>query len=144
MRWILFTLGMTTLTGCFGPDGNGGQFGTEEGAHCEVDTSTVLGLSDQSPLGFTAQSVLDYAVITDDDVLEYGDGTTTPLHLTVTYGTGEVRYVEEIMVDDGDSGGIEPDIALDCPFYVEIEVTIALATDDGAFAESWQTVLRSL
>jgi len=143
MRPTLLFIGIATLTGCFGADGDGGQFGEESGMGCEIVNTTVLTLDEQSSLGFSGQSVLDYAGISDDDVLEYESGTTTPIHIAVTYDEGAVRYVEEQMVSDGGDGGIEPAIAMDCPWYVEVEVTIAISTDDGAFDESWVTSIRS-
>ena len=139
MRWL--ALAMVSV-GCIGtPPNDDGQFG-EEGAHCEVVARTPLGLDEVSPLGFTAQAVLDFAAGTHAATLAWEDGSRTPLSLVIE-PVGDIEYLEQAVVDDGNGSGEEPALAPLCPNVLSIGVDIGLSTEDGALAEQWLGTLEA-
>ncbi len=142
-RNLAISLVLALSSGCLGTDGDGGQFGQEVGAHCETSNTTVLAIDEASALGFSGQSLLDAAGSTHDETMTWSDDSSTDLTLTVTHDGGEVRYIEQVMVDDSGGGGTEPAIepALDCPPYVEVDVAFTLQTADGQLDESWDGAL---
>src|SRR5688500_13866468 len=108
MRWM--TLVGITVAGGVGttpPNDDGGQFGEEAGAHCEVVGRTPLALDEVSPLGFSAADVLALAEGQHDEVLSWVEaGGSSPLTLTVAQ-VGDIEYLEQAVVDDGGNGGEE-------------------------------------
>jgi hypothetical protein len=67
-------------------------------------------------------------------------GCETELTIVVFYDGGEIRKIESQTID-GNEDSIAPEIAVDCRHRLEIDVSIALSTADGAFSENWQAVL---
>lgn len=110
----------------------------EAGAGCLPVTTTALGPSDASPLGFSGDDVLSWAATSYAFTLTYADGTTTPATLAVTYSGGVIEHRDnEWMSTDGSE--IAP--ALGCEDDLRIEVSIAFHTDDGTFDETWSTAI---
>ncbi|MEQ1567972.1 MAG: hypothetical protein ABMA64_20200 [Myxococcota bacterium] len=124
------------LAGCGGPGNHddGGQFGEESGARCVVTSRTALSIDEVSPLGFTAQEVVDLTSGARGYSLAYAGGASTPLAFELV-PSGVYEYVEQAVVDEGGSGGIEPAFTLFCPNLVAVAAELHFATDDGAFAE---------
>lgn len=142
MRWLAlagFSIGCVGTT----PPNDDGQFGEEAGARCDVVTRTPLALDEVSPLGFTAQSVLDLAEGTHPGTLTWLEaGGSSPLTLTVAQA-GAIEYVEQAVVTTGTGSGEEPALSLWCPNLVSVGVDIGFVTDDGVFAEQWLGALTS-
>ena len=104
------------------------------------DTTTVLAQDVASPLGFSADDVL---VVVSGPASAAATWTDGGAGTTVTIGAtlaGDVVYHDRSPVED--TGGPEdtgpapgaPDDA--CVDWLEVPITMALATDDGAFDES--------
>lgn len=101
-----------------------------DGPSCE-ETETALAAGAASPLGFGAEAIdalLSTAPI--DDTLTWADGGTTPVHLTFA-PTGAAWFI------DSQPAAHHGDLAPICAARVEVEQTLAFATDDGAFDETW-------
>ncbi|MFH1468093.1 MAG: hypothetical protein ABIO70_27145 [Pseudomonadota bacterium] len=114
------------------------------GPHCE-DTPTVITLEEATALGFSGADVLALAEGIRDETLTWtADESTTPVHVTVTYDAGEVRFVDsEPVYPEGEDGAIQ-DIAVVCDDRVEVDVTVTVVTDDGGFDEAWDVALASI
>lgn len=126
-------LPLLLLTGC--PNST-----LDEGPHCE-ETSTAIGLTDATALGFTAEEVLASIPATQASELEYADGTTTPLALSFA-AAADARFVDsEAVYPEGD--GMMPAIDVMCEDYIAIDVTFGFATEDGAFAESFDSTIAA-
>lgn len=83
-------------------------------------------------------SVVSAAYSDDESILTQSPlGGQTDLTIAIIYENGEIRQIESLPVDDGTG----QDIAADCRHRVELDVTINVSTDDGAFNEAWQAVL---
>ena len=117
---------------------DGGQFGEESGRGCVVLTETELTLDQISSLGFSANQALAIATVDETDELLYVDGSKTGYHLTVGQ-SGGARLVEM----EWDSGTSGTEMAVDCPPYVAIDAIVTLDTEDGLFAEAWDSELRA-
>lgn len=141
MRW--FTLAVV-LVGCIGtPPNDDGQFGEEGGARCDVVSRTPLAVDEVSPLGFTAQEVLDYAAGAHEQTLSWSAiGGSTPLTLTIAQ-SGAIEYLEQAVVETGNGSNAEPALAPFCPNVLSVGVDIGFVTEDGAFAEQWLGALAS-
>ncbi|MEQ1507007.1 MAG: hypothetical protein ABMB14_32565 [Myxococcota bacterium] len=139
MRWFMVVV---LAGGCaVGSDPlDGGQFGEESGARCEVATRTPLGRDEASALGFSPADVLAYAEGTHAATLAYTAGGSTGLTVEVAQ-TGALEYLEQHVVSGDGGGGAQTEAALFCPNVVSLGVTLGFATDDGAFAESWEVAL---
>lgn len=111
-----------------------------EAPYCE-NTATVVGLDEATALGFSAQQLLDLALGQHDEVFTYADGTESGLSLEVSHAGGEARFVTSEAVYP--KSGSTIDIGIECFDRVEVDVSISLATDDGALAESWDGALTS-
>lgn len=117
------------------PNTPGGQFGEEETSGCEVVDEVVLSVDEVSDLGFSPQDVLDLAEGAHSAALSWADGGSATLSLTVTDGgTYTYRSYQYVSTD-----GME--MAMDCPADLVIDVTLAVSTDDGVLAESFDGTL---
>ena len=136
---ILTTLAaLVAFTGC---DEDAPNLDETAGAFCE-ETPTVTALDEVTALGFSAQEVIDALVFPYLTDLEYADGSLAALTIYLVYDAGEVRYVDSVAVypegeDQAELGAIL------CDPYIEIDITAAIATDDGVFDESWELPLRA-
>jgi hypothetical protein len=124
-----------------GPGVAGGQTG-EESTGCQAVQSSPLAWSERSPLGFSADELLNSLGAERDARLTWQDGTSTTLSLALARGaSGRVEYQQR---DDVSSGsGAEPaiEIATECLDVVAIPVALTFSTADGAFAEEWALTL---
>ncbi len=132
-----------------GDDDDGGDDGGDENAYdvCDETTTTLDGAGDVSALvGVSADDVLtvtgggfvvpatwsaDTSLLTQSPL-----GGETQLTVTIDFEGGEIREIESVPNEDGGQ-----EIAMDCLHRLEIDVTLGVETDDGAFAESWPATL---
>jgi hypothetical protein len=126
------------LVGCFEGDKNT----LEDGPYCE-DTPTVVGLDEVTALGFSGADLLLLAEGEHAETLTWAEtGATTPVAVGVAYAEGEVRFVDSVAVyPEGD--GETPAIGVECFARVEVDVTLTIATEDGALDESFALSLGS-
>jgi hypothetical protein len=124
----------STVVGCLRAEENDLPF-------CE-ETTAVIGLDDATSLGFTASALVDLAVSPSpfQDILTYHRGGQTPLIVTL-HAVAEARFVDSEAVYPKD--GITPTIAIACQDRLEVDARATLITDDGAFNEDVDVVLRS-
>jgi hypothetical protein len=120
---------------------DGGQTGDEdtsgEGAGCDY-VPTVVDLDEVTPLGFTAQEVLETALGSRVTPFfwklgahEYGPGSGES-ELTLELGApAEARFMK------GTPKESNLDIAVDCPDRVEVDVEVHARTADGALDETF-------
>jgi hypothetical protein len=126
------------LGGC-APWWNGGQSG-EENVVCEAVDTVVLADGEDSSLGFGGDDLLALAGGEHAGTLAWAKGGETPVLVTVTHQGGEIRFEDREWTDDG--SGMEPALG-DCPDVVAGDVTLAFATEDGAFDESFELAIES-
>jgi hypothetical protein len=117
------------------------------GEDCVEDT-TVIGPTDDSGLGFTAQDVLDNIVGNYPDTVVWSaaegpayyhmPGTSVGLSIDVSFGGGEVRYVEATPGDWCDGA-----CADFCESRLEIDGFLALASGDGVLDENLGVVFTA-
>ncbi len=124
----------TTVVGCPRAEGNDLPF-------CE-ESASVIGLDDATSLGFSANALVDLAVTPSpfQDILTYHRGGQTPLTLTLHDVSG-ARFVDSEAVSPDD--GVTPAIAIECQDRLEVDARATLISDDGAFNEAFDVVLRS-
>jgi hypothetical protein len=102
-------------------------------------TETPLADDEPTPAGFTPGQVRAFAEGAIDDVLRWDAGWSTPLHLAVSV-VGGARWVDRKAVyPEGES----PAIGIVCDDGLVLPVELGFATDDGAFAERFDTELES-
>lgn len=103
------------------------------------ELSELLGISAQDVLDLTGGGFAVTALYSSDtSILTQNPlGGQTDLTVTIAYDGGEIRQVESVPVDDGTGAEIE----VDCRNRLEIDVTISVTTADGAFDETWSSVL---
>ncbi len=106
----------------------------DEGVHCE-DQATEIGFDDPTALGFTANELLAGIPATETAALRWADDTTATLSLGWTAGS-VARFVdsEAVYPDDGEEHTL---MAAICDDRVEVDGLLVLATDDGAFDETF-------
>ncbi|MFV8749175.1 hypothetical protein ACNOYE_01350 [Nannocystaceae bacterium ST9] len=138
---LLLTL---ALTGCLGGSS----------PYCE-ETITILESADSpTPADKTAADIL--ALIEGEHVAEFawteqgGDGVrvevspggsgTTPLTLSIDHQQGEVRWVDSELVDPP---GPNNEIDVNCLPRLEIDAKLGFTTEDGAFAELFDVVVKA-
>lgn len=132
-----------------GDDDDGGDDDGDENAYevCDETTTTLDGAGVESALvGVSADDVLvgtgggfsvtatwsaDTSLLTQSPL-----GGETQLAVTIDFAGGEIREIESVPNEDGGQ-----EIAMDCLHRLEIDVTLGVETDDGAFAESWPATL---
>ena len=153
---IVFLLSLGVLLSCgdddddsSGDDDDLGDDDNDEAFNSCDETATVLTSLDQVSdlVGISATDILDETGGGFSVAAEYSEDTSiltqtplggeTNLTVTISYESGEIREIESVPADDGTG----QDIAVDCRHRLEVEVTITVATTDGAFAETWQAVL---
>lgn len=132
---LLVLLGVAS--GCGEPSA-GSQVGGEA-VQCKAVATTTLAMGEDSVLGFSGADVLALAEGEHAATLAWKKGGSTQATVTIASSGAQARYLEMAYVDDG--SGIEP--AIDCADVVEVDVTVAFATADGAFDESWTTKLAA-
>jgi hypothetical protein len=130
-----------------GCDEGGGEDETLDGGDCVFDT-TIIGPTDDSALGFTAQDVLVNIVGSYPDTLQWSaaegpayyvmPATSVGLSVDVSFGGGEVRYVEATP-----QGWCDGACADYCVSRLEIDGFLGFATTDGVLDESWNAVLTA-
>ena len=96
-------------------------------------------------LGISAADLLDEVGNGFTTAARYADDTTiltqsplggeTNLTVTISYDGGEIREIESVPVDGDD------EFAGECLNRLEVDVAVAVSTEDGAFAENWRAVL---
>lgn len=134
-RTLAFLAPLALLTGC----PTFGEKPADEGPHCE-DTKTPIGFDEVTALGFSANDKLAEVPMEEAATFVYADGTTTDL--TVGFAPAEGAYFvdsEAVYPEDGPS----IDIAVICDDRIEVEGMFAFATADGAFSESFASVLAA-
>jgi hypothetical protein len=120
-----------------GPAPPGGQTGEEDFGCRAVETSR-LAWSEQSALGFSADTLLNMlGSDAPQSRLTWSDGGSTPLTLGIERAGGDVEFQAREYVS-GNSGA---ELAVDCNDVVAIPVTLSFSTLDGAFAEAWPLTL---
>jgi hypothetical protein len=131
-RWIFWVV----LVGCTGNKED------MSGPSCE-DTPTVVGLDDLSPLEFSPQALVDLAVgVSDESFVWVRDDSVTGVTVSIAHVGGEARFVESVAVyPDGDEP--QPGIGIICDDRVELDVSVQFTTEDGAFDETFATVLAA-
>ncbi len=115
---------------------------TDDGPYCE-ETPTVVTLEEVTELGFSGADLLVLAEGSFEEELTWlTDDSTTTVTVDVAYAEGEVRYVtsEAVYPDEGETSIA---IGIECEDYLELDVTIAIATVDGSLAESLDTTISS-
>lgn len=107
-----------------------------------------------TPTGHTAKQVLDLIEGERSSELEWveaaGDGVrvevepggsgTTPLSIALARGEGEIRWVDSKEVTPP---GPTNEIAVDCRPRIEVDAKLEFETEDGAFAELLDVVVRA-
>lgn len=144
MKHALFTLPVSALlAGCLGA-------GALPDTPSCADTPTAITLEELSALGFSGADLLTLAEGEHVGTLtwypggdtEPADERDTPLLLTVRYDGGGVRHVaSEAVYPEGDEGAA--DIAIVCEDRIEVDVTLAISTDDGGLDEVYALALAS-
>lgn len=137
-RSLAMTLSLAALLLAALAGGCSSQFGEDEKIGCLPIRTTVLAIDEPSELGFSGRDVLDGVGTSHTGELAWADGTTTSLTIGVAYDGGEVRFHDNEWVDDS---GRDVAPATGCPDTVEVDVQLAFATMDGAFAEAWDLPL---
>jgi hypothetical protein len=120
-----------------GNPGDGG--GTPMMATCRPQSTNVLTLDENSPLGFSGQDVLDNAGAEHHVALRWATGATTRLHVSVVYANGAVRFKDNTWgAPDGDADGLMAQRAwfMNCADTVEVEVQLTIRTDDGTLNDT--------
>jgi hypothetical protein len=118
---------LAALLGC--EDGRG----EDSGPSCK-DEEAAVALEEVTPLGFSAQDVVDLVSPPYEGPLAWADETTTVLDLEIA-PTGEAWFVDSEVVSG--AGEAQPAIWPICDDRVAVAVTIQFTTADGAFAETW-------
>jgi hypothetical protein len=133
------------------PDTDGTQIGGQTGEEtvgCFAVETRNLAWSELSPLGFSADALLNALGAERETRLEYADGSSTRLSLSLERSEGRVAFEEREWTESpSGSGGAEPALAAEiapaqCGNVVSLPATLGFATSDGAFAE--QLSLRLL
>lgn len=112
-----------------------------------------------SPLGFTAEEVLDWAAGTHTATATWGPGAeeshlvevtpepdSTELELELTYVGGPVLFVARNVEQGRSDEGLEPALQPEpgaCPDLLLIEVEAHLRTSNGAFDDTFTAQLRA-
>ena len=122
------TLFLLAIAGC--DEGRG----EDTGPSCK-DEEHPVALDELTRLGFSAQQVVDLVSPSFEGPLTWSDQTATVLELAIA-STGEAWFVDsEVVAGSGDE---QPAIWPICEDRVAVAVTIHFATEDGAFAETWE------
>lgn len=117
----------------------GGQVG-EEPAACRPISTEQLAADDATPLGFMVSDVLSIAEGSQELSLHWADGTSTPLHITMSF-TGVASYQDREWVDG--TSDLFLSAANDCPDILSLQMRVQLRTDDGALDEDFVADLEA-
>ena len=126
-----------------GDDTDATSGGAFEG-HCQQE-STVIAIDEPSPLGLSAQDLLDDAVGTYSGSLEWledgfvhytGDAGPTAVDAEIAYTGGDARFSAGTLLV-----GCEHEGPCPCPDLLEVDVQLNIATADGVFDESFDAQL---
>lgn len=123
------------------------DYGDEAYLPCDETSTTLSGAEVSDLLGISADDLIASTGGGFTTAAEWkGEGSPviqdpmtggTQLTLTIAYAGGEIREIES--VPSSDTGGAE--IYTECRHRLEVEVSVGVDTEDGAFAESWAGVL---
>jgi len=113
----------------------------DEGAHCE-DTPTAVAADEVTVLGFAAADVLAFADGSHEAPFDWANHDPSTLTLDVVADASTARFVDSEAVYP-DDGGTYTLMAPVCTDRVEVDATLAFATADGRFDESWAVVLAA-
>lgn len=102
-----------------------------------VETPTDLAADAVSTGGYSANDLIALASGARSDTLAWSDGTTTPLALELTSDGEGARWIDSV----ADYTGVSIDIGIICTPRLEVPATVSFATEDGAFAEVFDTQL---
>lgn len=128
------------LAACSRDPHPGSQFGEEDvDGGCIVGSTDPLTPSEVSPLGFTAQEVMDLVLGTRTSTLTWANATTTDLTVAVSDATN-LRVVHYVPDPDAQSND---EMALDCEDALAIDVVMTLDTADGALADTSPRTLQT-
>lgn len=159
LRWLLSVLALVAL-GCDGTStgnpnknngtdegdpGNTGKPGetTDKGSRCMATSTAMLALSDSSPLGVSAETLLAPLRSPRQEALtwlpargaNYGPETGTQMiTLSMTPVTGSARFVTSMQTGEGE-------IWLNCGARLEIDVDVLVKSSGGALNETIRTTL---
>ena len=100
------------------------------------ETATELALDEESPLGFTAQSLLDTLPISSTHPFDYDNGDSTSITLAVT-PSDSATYVDSEPAEN-ESGN---DIYVICEDRLEVAAGVYFDTYDGVFQENVSVAL---
>lgn len=140
MTRLTLTFSLLALSACAPKDG--GQVG-EETVVCKPVETQSLAVDQDSPLGFSAMDILDFADGSHTETLRWADGTETELTTSFSFENTANFHVRE-WVDDSMGGGPEPALDMaDCPDIVEMSMTVSMSTADGELNESWLIDLQA-
>lgn len=101
-----------------------------------VWTSSAVALDEATEVGLSANELLALADGEHSALFTYATGDSTPLGLTVT-GLGAAELLT------GEAPESNTDVYWDCPTTLSVDVRVDFVTEDGAFAEQWDTALTT-
>jgi hypothetical protein len=136
----LFSLSLFTAS-CDLPPGDDGA-DMAESTTCETTAyaldsadavSPLVGMSANDLLAALASPYAAAATYPDNEAIGQAPaaGSETGLVLTIEYAGGPIAEVDSVLVQGQDEMYVE------CHPFLAVEVIVGVATDDGAFAESW-------
>lgn len=102
-----------------------------------VETPTDVAADAISAGGFSANDLLALASGARADTLTWSDDTTTPLALELTSDGEGALWIDSV----ADYTGVSIDIGIICTPRLEVPATVSFTTDDGAFADVFDTQL---
>lgn len=125
--------------------------GEVEGNNPCIDTPTVLGGDEASPLGFSGEELLVGKLGPRVTTLAFASEPTTlsddikglilPLTVELRHEGGEIRFIDSEVNPDYDDSGNESGFPGECVDRLEIDVEIDFVTDGGNFDEHRPAVL---
>ena len=126
------------LSACFGDDPSDGDSGASEPAsampYCE-ETGTVLLSGEDDALGLSADAFLAALPAEVAASADWEDGSISGLTLSLGVDADSLRLVsQEVVYPDTD--GPVPEIAVECPDVVRVDVSMVIASDDGRLSEA--------
>jgi hypothetical protein len=141
-RSLLIALTLGALAACSSAardDGsalNGGQTGSESYG-CLPESALDVAADELTPIGLSASQALAAFAAREPSELRYTSGELIGYRLMVEQSSS-ARFEERVWKSD--DSGMEL-AAPDCSDALVVPVSVTLDTDDGAFAERWQSEL---
>lgn len=127
--------------------------GEDGGAPC-IDTPTVLGLDDATPLGVTAAELLADKLGERVTTLTFAEEPTSlsddvkgkqlPLTVTLRHEGGEIRWIDSELNPEWTNDGSESGFPGECEDRLEIDVAIDFVTEGGELDEHPEAVLQAV